>query len=434
MAARKLGFWMCVALVVGNMIGSGVFLLPAALAPYGMNSVLAWLATSFGAVMLACVFSGLGNAFPEQEGSYGYVKLAFGELAAFVVAWGYWISIWVGNASIATGSISYLANLVPALESPTLAAFATIGVVWLLTAVNLYGVRAAGGVQVVTTVLKLLPLLAISALGIGLFFTHDPRLDWQAAASVPLSGSGVTAAAALTLWALLGFESAAVAAQRVQDPARTIPRATVFGTLVVAAIYILSCTAVLLLLAPEAAAKSGAPFADVATRFWGSGAGHAVAAFAAISGFGALNGWILLQGEVPFRLAQRGVFPKVFARESARNTPVAALLLSSLLVTLLVLLNLGKSVVGVFTFMLLLSTTSTLVLYLACALSVLVLLRRGAMPARGARAGWLAVAGALGALYALWTLYGAGAEALLWGLVLLGAAVPVFYLMRRAAR
>ena len=103
MEDRKLGLWMCVALVVGNTIGSGIFLLPATLAPYGLNSLFAWLATSFGAVMLACVFSGLGNAFPEEEGSYGYVRLAFGDLAAFVVAWGYWIAVWVGNAAIAQG-------------------------------------------------------------------------------------------------------------------------------------------------------------------------------------------------------------------------------------------------------------------------------------------------------------------------------------------
>ena len=432
MEERKLGLWMCVALVVGNTIGSGIFLLPAALAPFGFNSLIAWLATSFGAVMLACVFSGLGNAFPEEEGSYGYVRQAFGDLAAFVVAWGYWIAIWVGNAAIASGSISYLANLVPALASPTLAALTTVAVVWALTAVNLLGVRAAGGFQVVTTVLKLLPLLAIAAMGIVLFFSHDPRLDLQAPATVPLSASGVTSAAALTLWALLGFESAAVAAKRVQDPRRTIPLATVIGTLAVAAIYILSCSALMFLLAPEVLAKSGAPFADAAALLWGSEAGHAIAAFAAISGFGALNGWILLSGEVPFRLARRGVFPAVFAQESSRQVPAVALCVSSVLVTILVLMNLGKATIEVFTFMLLLSTTATLALYLTCSVGLLVLVRRGRLGALGAHVHWLVVAGALGALYSLWTLYGAGAQALLWGLVLFASAVPVFYLMRRA--
>jgi APA family basic amino acid/polyamine antiporter len=172
----------------------------------------------------------------------------------------------------------------------------------------------------------------------------------------------------------------------------------------------------------------------VAALLWGSGAGHAVAAFAAISGLGALNGWILLSGEVPFRLARRGVFPKVFGHESRRQVPAFALCVSSVLVTILVLMNLGKATIEVFTFMLLLSTTATLVLYLTCSVGLLVLVRRGSLGALGAHVRWLVLAGALGALYSLWTLYGAGAQALLWGLVLFASAVPVFYLMRRAAK
>jgi APA family basic amino acid/polyamine antiporter len=391
--------------------------------------------------------------------------------------------------------VSYLGALFPGLDGNRAAnAAITLVAVWGFTAVNIRGVRTAGAVQLVTTVLKLLPLLAIGAIGVFLFFAKDPRLDWHAPAAVPFSASSVTAAAALTLWALLGFESAAVAAKRVHDPRRTIPLATVIGTLVVAAIYILSCSAVMFLLAPEVLAKSGAPFADVAALLWGSDAGHAIAAFAAISGLGALNGWILLSGEVPFRLARRGVFPAVFAQESRRQVPAFALCVSSVLVTvlvlmnlgkatievftfmlllsgevafrlarrgvfpnvfghesrrqvpafalcvssvlvtILVLMNLGKATIEVFTFMLLLSTTATLVLYLTCSVGLLVLVRRGRLGALGAHVRWLVLGGALGALYSLWTLYGAGAQALLWGLVLFASAVPVFYLMRRAAK
>jgi APA family basic amino acid/polyamine antiporter len=430
---RKLGTWMCVALVVGNMIGAGIFLLPAALAPFGMNSVLAWLATSAGAILLACVFAGLTRAFPEAEGPYAYVRLAFGDLAAFVVAWGYWVSLWVGNAALVTGTVSYLGALFPSLTgNVALNAMITLGTLWGLTAVNIRGVRTAGTVQLVTTVLKLLPLLAVCALGVFLFATHDPRLVWHAQGAPPISAGGITAAASLTLWALLGFESASVAAQRVHDPQRTIPRATIIGCIVVAAIYILSCTTVLLLTPASELAQSGAPFAELASRFWGSGAGQALAVFAAISGFGALNGWILLQGEVPMQLARNGVFPSAFGKLSRWQTPALGLCISSALVTVLVLMNYGKSLVEIFTFLILLSTTATLVLYLACAVAALVLLRRGAI-ARNAHTGWLAVAAILGGLYALWTLYGAGREALLWGLVLLVASIPVFYLMRRGA-
>ena len=431
-SARQLGFWMCVALVVGNMIGSGIFLLPASLAPYGMNSVLAWVLTAAGAVLLAFVFSGLSRAFPTAEGPYAYIRMAFGDLAAFVAAWGYWVSVWVGNAAIATGAVSYLSHLVPWIATqPGASAAVTVAFVWLLTAVNVYGLRAAGRVQVVTTVLKILPLLAIAGLGIYLAVSTDSRLAWSSPGAAPMSLDAVTSAATLTLWALLGFESASVAAERVIDPERNIPRATMLGTILTAVIYILSCTAVLLVIPAQQLAASTAPFADVATLFWGHSAGLWLALFAAISGLGALNGWILLQGQLPFQMARSGLFPKVFARLSPRQTPAAALCISSTLVTALVLMNYGKSMVEIFTFMILLSTTATLVMYLLCALAVLVLLRNGKLVASGRRAAWLAVAGVLGTVYALWTLVGAGKEAVLWGFVLLAAAVPVYYTMRR---
>ena len=430
-SARQLGFWMCVALVVGNMIGSGIFLLPASLAPYGLNSVLAWLLTATGAVFLAMVFSGLSRAFPAAEGPYAYTRMAFGDLAAFVVAWGYWISIWVGNAAIATGAVSYLSHLVPWIATqPGASAAVTVAFVWLLTAVNVLGVRAAGRVQVLTTVLKLMPLLAVAGLGIYLASTGDGRLVWSSPGAPPMSLDAVTAAATLTLWALTGFESASVTAQRVIDPERNIPRATMIGTILTAVIYVLACTAVLLVIPAQQLAASTAPFADVATLFWGNSAGHWLALFAAISGFGALNGWILLQGELPFQMAKNGLFPKVFARVSPRQTPATALCISSALVTILVLMNSGKSMVEIFTFMILLSTTATLVMYLLCALAVLVLLRNGKLAASGKQAAWLAIAGVLGTVYALWTLIGAGREAVLWGFVLLAIAIPVFYLMR----
>jgi APA family basic amino acid/polyamine antiporter len=428
---RKLGFWMCVALVVGNMIGSGIFLLPASLAPYGLNSVLAWVLTATGALFLAVVFSNLSRAFPEAEGPYAYTRMAFGDLPAFVVAWGYWVSVWVGNAAISTGAVAYLSHLFPWIASqPGASAAVTVAFVWLLTGVNVIGVRAAGGVQVVTTVLKLLPLLAVAGLGLFLFFTGDARMVRNASDAPALSLSAVTAAATLTLWALLGFESASVAAQRVIDPEKNIPRATMIGTVLTALIYILSCTAILLVIPAQQLAQSTAPFADVAKLFWGNSAGLWLALFAAISGLGALNGWILLQGELPFQMAKNGLFPKVFARVSSRQTPAAALCISSTLVTILVLMNYGKSMVEVFTFMILLSTTATLALYLLCALSVLVLLRRGKLPVSGSRAAWLAIAGVIGTIYALWTLVGAGREAVIWGAVLLAVAIPVFYLMR----
>jgi APA family basic amino acid/polyamine antiporter len=428
---QKLGFWMATALVVGNIIGSGVYLLPASLAPYGRNSLLGWLFTATGALVLAAVFAALSRAFPRDGGPYAFTRAAFGELAGFVVAWGYWVSVWVGNAAIATGAVSYTSAFAPWIAKvPGASALVTVAVVWLLTLVNCWGVRAAGWVQAVTTVLKLLPLLAVVL--VGGFYVRGENL--ASFSQVPLTLDGVTAAATLALWALLGFESATVPADKVQDPARTIPRATMLGTVVSALVGMLACCTVLLVVPAAQLAVSNAPFADAARIFWGDRSATVVAVFAAISAYGALNGWILLQGELPFAMARGGVFPRVFARESPRHTPVFALVTTSTLVTLLVLANFQGSMAQVFTFMILLATSANLVAYLVCSLALLALMRRGALgeARRGTPA--LAVAGVLGALYSLWAIAGAGREATLWGVVLLLAGLPVYALMTRGGR
>jgi APA family basic amino acid/polyamine antiporter len=440
---------MCVALVVGNMIGSGIFLLPASLAPYGLNSVAAWLFTAGGAMLLAVVFAALTRAFPTHGGPFAFTGMAFGDLAAFIVAWGYWISIWVGNAAIATGTAGYLGALFPDLAAPPLPIFTALGMVWLLTVVNVAGARAAGGLQMVTTVLKLAPLIAIVALGVWLFASGEPAFAHAARAPTPFRLEAVTAAATLTLWALLGVESATVPAGKVRDPQRTIPRATLIGTGVTALVCILACTTVILLVPAARLAASPAPFADVATRFWGPPAGRWLAAFAAISGFGCLNGWVLLQGEVAQQMARQGVFPALFARQNARGAPVAGLLISAGLVTLVLLLDTSKSTVQLFSFLVLLSTTASLALYLACSLAALRLMATGRMPARGT-SGLVGVCGLLAAVYALWAIAGAGISTapsdcgralICWarwsqnpvylGAALLALGAPVYYGMRR---
>jgi basic amino acid/polyamine antiporter, APA family len=418
---------MCVALVVGNSIGSGVFLLPATLAPFGLNSVIAWGFTASGAIALAIVFARLSRAFPQAGGPYAYVHVAFGPLIAFVVAWGYWISICVGNVSIATAAASYLSPLFPWIaEKPGASAFMTLLLLWLLTFVNWYGIKASGWVQGVTTVLKILPLLAVGALGLT-------SLHSSSAAStlnIPLSVGGVTAAATLTLWALLGLESATIPADKVANPARTIPIATLLGTVLTALICAIACTTVLLLVPPATLTQSNAPFVDLAAQFWGMGAGKLVAVFAAISAFGALNGWILLQGELPRAMANRGEFPRIFARESVHNTPGFGLCFGSALATLLILANHQKSMVSVFTFMILLSTTACLVLYALCSLALLRLQWTQQLGAARSGSVALGIVGILATAYSLWAIIGAGAEAVLWGAALLLLGVPLYYWFR----
>jgi basic amino acid/polyamine antiporter, APA family len=427
---KPLGLWMCVALVVGNMIGSGVFMLPASLAPYGWNAVIAWLITIGGALCLALVFARLAQAFPRAGGPFAYTEEAFGRPAGFLVAWAYWISVWVANAAIAIAAVSYASVFVPALaQTPGLAALVTVAVVWAVTAINCVGARAAGWTQLLTTVLKLLPLAAVAGLA-GLILLRKGPAAIAPFEPSALSASGVTAAAALTLWALLGVESATIPAEQVDRPQRTIPRATLLGAAFTGLVYLLVSSGVLLLTPVAVLQTSNAPLADFVAYHGGGDLRLLLAAFAAISALGALNGWILLQGELPAAMARDGVFPAWMAKTSANGTPVRAHLLSSTLVTILVLANYAKSLADAFTFMALLSTTSSLFAYLFCSLAVLKLGREGRMPLSPG----LAIVAGVAAVYSAWTFYGAGWSVTVWGLVLLAAGAPLYVWMRHVGR
>jgi APA family basic amino acid/polyamine antiporter len=426
---RQLGFWMCLALVVGNMIGSGIFLLPAALAPYGLNSIFGWIFSATGGVLLAIVFAQLSRVYPQAGGPYVYPRAAFGECCGFVMAWGYWMSVWVGNAAIAIGTIAYLSELVPAIKSieggPQLTAVALI---WILTFVNWRGVKHAGVFQLVTTVLKVMPLVAVIVLAIVLIAAGD--LSVIKVEPQPFTIPAMTAAATLTLWGLLGLESATVPADNVIDPKRNIPLATLWGTVVTALIYVMACSVVILLIPGSQLAGSNAPFADAVRLFWGDGAASLLALFAFISGFGALNGWILVQGEMPRVLAKEKVFPDLFAHESRYRTPDYSLFITSALVTLVMLMNYSGSMVKVFTLIILISTSAYLVMYLFCSLAALKLAWRGDLGIKGRRLAWLLAVAMLAASYSAWTLYGAGPEAFWWGMGLFALGLPLYFLMK----
>ena len=429
---RQLGFWMCLALVVGNIVGSGVYLLPASLAPYGLNSIFGWVITAGGAVMLAVVFARLAKMFPRAGGPYVYARIALGERTGFLMAWGYWVGAWVGNAAIAIATVAYLAELLPWIKNTTGApALTSCVIIWFLTYLNWRGTRQAGVMQVVTTVLKLLPLIAIIALGVWLLGRADPaviELEPQ-----PLTLAAINTSAMLTLWALLGLESATVPAGKVSDPERNIPRATLWGTLIAAAVYILTCSIAVLLIPSARLAESSAPFADLVRQFWGGAVAGTLALFAFISGFGALNGWILIQGEIPRVLAKDGVFPRLFARESRHGTPGTSLVISSALLTALVLMNYSRSMVQVFTFIILISTSTYLVMYLTCAVAALKLCWTGALGEAGRRLSPFLAIALLACIYAVWTLFGAGREAFWWSIALFAAGMPVYWMMKRPA-
>ncbi|HET8956779.1 MAG TPA: amino acid permease [Solirubrobacterales bacterium] len=425
---RSMGVWMATALVIGNMVGSGIFLLPASLAAVaGPISIFGWIFTGIGAMLLALVFSRLGRAMPQTGGPYAYARRAFGDFIGFQTAWGYWIAAWAGNAAIAVAFVGYLAVFWGELGTNNLlAALVGIGVIWLLTFVNILGTRESGAVQVVTTILKFVPLAVIGV--IGLFFIESDNLS---PFSPHGSWSAISAAAPLTLWAFIGLESATVAAGEVKDPEKNIPRATVYGTLAATVVYIIGTIAVMGVIPTDTLAASTSPFADAAGQMFGGSWEKVIALVALFSTFGALNGWILLQGRVPLAAAEDGLFPEQFAKvHGERRTPVFGLVVSSVLVTGLMLMNYTKGLVDAFTFIILLATLTTLVpyAYSAAAQAHLYFTEREIFE-RGRFVRDTVIA-ALAFAYSVWAITGSGKDIIAKGFVLLLAGIPVYVLMK----
>ncbi|MGE0360491.1 MAG: amino acid permease [Vicinamibacterales bacterium] len=421
---RELGFWSALALVMGSMVGSGVFLLPASLAAYRGLSLVGWVVSALGSVALALVFARLARLYPAHGGVYAYSRRAFGDTVGFLVAWGYWLSIVAALAALAVAAVGYLDPFVPGLvRSPAGAAGLAIAVIWSLVAVNVRGVGLAGQLQVATTALKLLPLVVI---GLGGLWWFDPVvLALPDTTAVP-AGTQIIGAVTLTLFAFQGMECATIPAARVADPARTIPRATVWGTVVTAAVYILCTLGVMSLVPPDDLATSTAPFADGARRMFGEGAARLVAAGAALSCLGALNGWVLAAGQLPVAVADDGLLPAALGRLGRRGTPATALVVAGVLASALVAMNYSRGLVGMYTFVVLLATLTAVIAYVFCALAVWLL------PGHPAPAGFAAVISGVAFVYALAAVAGAGADTVYYGLLMLLAGLPLLVAVRRS--
>lgn len=430
MTKKSLGFWRCWSIVVGGMIGSGVFMLPAILAPYGSLSVVGWIFTGGGTVFVALVLGSLARRMPRLGGPYAYTREAFGDLPGFLIAWGYWISLWSSSAALAVAFVGYFGALVPAVGTiPLVGAVTALCTIWVITGVNVAGARTAGIVQLVTTVLKLLPLLFIAIGGLALGDVVSIPATNPDNQPYPLLIAGMIM---LTMWSYLGVEFVTVPAEDVIEPGRTIPRALVTGTLTVTAVYIVATSGVMALVPVDELALSTSPFAAAAARIVGGWGTALVALGAIVSILGAMNANVLTCAMIPRAVAVDGLFPRVFAGLNERGAPAFALIVSGALASALVALNFTRGLVAAFQFLILLATLTTLLPYAASALSQLALLKRD--EASGRAMDWKAVGIAVGALaFAIFAIVGSGVEAALYGLLLLAAGVPVYIRLSRRA-
>jgi APA family basic amino acid/polyamine antiporter len=410
----KIGIWMTSALVIGTIIGAGIFMLPVSLAPLGPNALIGWLVSGVGVMCIVFALAQLSRL--SGDGIQANIEREFGPAVAFLVAWSFWFSNWVAAASVAIGGASALSFI--GLASPATVVPLAIGCVVVLTVVNAIGVRAAGGLSIVTVAIKVLPLLAV----IWVFGERGASgAAYEPLAPMPIGFASIATATALTFFALTGFESATAPVGKIRDPGRTIPRALLGGTIFVLVLYLLAGTSIQMLLPADVIVNSSAPFADALVSRWGDGVASFAALAIAISAFGCLNGLILSSGELGYSMALRGDLPAIITRTRGANTPVVAQVLVAVLVVLLLLANSSRSTANLYTFIVLLSTAGIIVLYFV-----------GALAAWKANRAWGArsiVAGAV--LFSAFAAYGTGLEASLWCIALLAAGLIIRAGMRR---
>jgi APA family basic amino acid/polyamine antiporter len=430
-SAGSLGLPSATALVIGSIIGTGVFTMPAVMAGAGTSSILTLTAIAVGALLLGVMFGQLTKRIPNHEGGlYAYARHEFGDFAGYLVAWCYWITAWAGNAAIVSSWVLYVEELF-GIGNPS--AWTNFGIaltgLWIPAVINLVGVRQMAIFQSITVVLKFLPLLMVGTL--GWFFVESGNFG-------PFNASGgslydaINMAAGVALFSFIGVECASIAAGRVRDPRRNVGRASVIGTAASGLLYVAVTAAVMGLVPNEDLVNDGAPFvAAFDAMFDGGWIGKLVALTAVISGLGALNGWTMITAEMPYAAAKDGLFLQSFAKESRRGVPWFGIVASTIVASLLMAWSYsGETGLKVFTYLVYLSVVTVAIPYFfsACAqLTYLVSRRRAVNGAALVRD--LAVAG-IGASFSLWVTFASGYQSVYQAMLLLLLGIPVYAFLK----
>jgi APA family basic amino acid/polyamine antiporter len=426
----RFGLPTATALVVGSVIGTGVFGLPSALAAFGPISLVAFGLVTLGALALALTFGALSKRVPGSGGPYIYARDAFGDFGGFLNAWSYWITAWAGNAAIVVALVGYVEVFTNTGHTKAWSIAIAMAGLWIPALVNLAGIRSFAITQNIATVLKLVPLVFMAT--IGLFFIKSHNFG-SFNSSGTSAGSALSAAAAIALFAYLGIETASVAAGRVRSPGRNVGRATVLGTIGCAVVYILGTITVFGTVSNKALRGSTAPFSDSANAiFGGEWAGQAVAVAAIVSGLGCLVGWTLITAEMPMAAAQDRLFPARFARLH-RGIPVFGILASTALASALALVGYSQFE-KVFTTLVLLSVFTAVVPYLFSAAAQLYWLL-----ARGPETHWPHLVrdcgvSAVALVFCFWSLAGSGYQAVYYGVFCLLLGVPMYIWLKVGRR
>jgi arginine:agmatine antiporter len=421
-SGRKMSLPQATMLVAGNMIGTGVFLLPVNLAQVGGIAIFGWVIATIGVGALGLVFAKLGELNPQPGGPYAYARDFLGPYAGFQTNYVYWFGNWIGNIAIAVAAVGYLSELLPSIGGPLASVLATAVVIWLLTFANILGPRAVGLLEVWTMALALVPILGIALLGWFWFDSGTFFAGWNVSGGSDLHA--VSRAASMALWAYMGIESATCAAGVIENPSRNVPLATLIGLCLAAVVYVLSSTVIMGMLPNEELRTSPAPFAEAARLAFGAAGAVVISVCAVLKSIGSLGGWMLLVGQSAQAAADDGMFPRVFARLNRNGVPGVGLLIVAGLMTIMLFATQSPTLAGQFNRLVDLAVILVIVPYIYAAVSVVKVIADRRLPAATFQTyKWLAL---VAVVYCLWAVIGGDPATVVRALVALLISVPLY--------
>ena len=422
---KIIGFWRGWSIAVGCAVGSGIFMMPTLLAPYGLIGFGGWLIAGAGSILVALTMSRLVRRIPKTGGPYVYANEGLGHFAGFIIAWTYWIACITAIAGISIAFVSYLGFFIPAISnSALLSLLASLVLVWLIVTLNIFSIESSAKFQVVSTLLKLLPLFFMMFLGLVGFDSNNlPEINPTNANPFILLATVTT----LVMWSFVGIETATVPAENFINPEKTIPKVLIAAVLSVLTIYILVSIAVAAIVPADELMNSSAPFALAATKILGFSGGVIIAFGALISTLGSLNANTLTAGNITFAAARDKLLPSKFLTLSDAGTPIFSFILAGSFVSFLLMLNYTKGLIDAFIFFAMLSTLSTLIAYLFCAMAELKFLKNDD-PSKQRNSAIFLTFGTF--LYAFFAIWGAGMEIVFYSFMLILVGMPMYAWMR----
>jgi arginine:agmatine antiporter len=419
---RKMSLLQATMLVSGNMIGTGVFLLPVNLAHVGGIAIFGWLIATAGVAALGLTFAKLGELSPQQGGPYAYARDFLGPYAGFQTNYVYWFGNWIGNIAIAVAAIGYLAELVPGITHPPGSVLATAALIWLLTFANILGPRVVGWLETWTMALALLPILAIAILGWIWFDSGVFMAGWNVSGQSDLHAT--SRAASMALWAYMGIESAAVSAGVIENPSRNVPLATLAGLALAAVVYVLSSSVIMGIVPNDELRTSHAPFAEAARLVMGGPGAIVISICAVLKSVGSLGGWMMLVGQSAQAAAGDGMFPRIFARLNGNGVPGMGLVIVGVLMTAVLFATVSPTVADQFTRIVDLAVILIIVPYIYSAVAVVKVIYDKKLPRATFRLyKWIALAAVI---YCLWAVIGGDPETVVHAMVALLISVPLY--------